>query len=225
MSATIREVVTDAQYIVGEISGAGTQAFSEDRQMQDAIRAFNMLFKKYYWEQYLLWHEVVLDETTGKITTDAFGAVADFEDFVAVHRENEKQPIGVMPKRLNPFTMTGTRVLYFTSLHVSDTDYNGKKLQFYPKLAVANLQILARTYPFDPSTTEWDWDDTMHLDRDMLAAGTAYMTLVGDDLNASAADLAKSQMEGRFKDIMAALAKHPQGGGSGADIPSQYYAV
>jgi hypothetical protein len=51
------------------------------------------------------------------------------------------------------------------------------------------------------------------------------MTLIGDDLNASAADMAKAMMEGRFKDILAALAKRPIGPASNSYVPATYYEV
>lgn len=226
MSATIREVVDDAQLIVGEITGPSTQAFSDDRMMKDAIRAFNMLFKKYYWDQYLEWTTVVLDGTTGKPTTNSFARVMDFEDFISVNLAGEICPLAIKPKRLNPNYLTGTNILYWGSLSVSDADYNNKKIRVYPATAIGSLDVLARMYPHDDYNSEWDWGDTMYLDRDMLAMGTAYMTLVGDDLNASAADMAKSMMEGRYKDILAALAKRPSGNASGnGQIPNRYYEV
>jgi hypothetical protein len=174
MSGTIREIVDDAMLIVGEIAGPGTQAFSEDRMMVDAIRAFDTMFKKYYWPQFMLWHTVALNGTTGKITTDAFPSVKDFEDFICICRANENTPLPLMPTKLNPNTLSsGSRVLYWTSLHASDALYDNRKLQFYPITATGNMNILARTYPINPVTTDWDWDDVMYLDRHMLAAGTA----------------------------------------------------
>ena len=66
MSATIREIVNQALTVVGEVSGPGVQMYEDDRMKADAVRAFNMMFKKYPWQQYLKWFTVALDGTTGR---------------------------------------------------------------------------------------------------------------------------------------------------------------
>lgn len=222
MSATLQEIVEDAMAAIGEITGPATQTYSEDRMMKDAIRSFNTLHKKYYWDQYLEYFDVVLDETTGKITTDAFVNVLNFEDFVAIWRDGEQKPLPVLPKRYNPHNMTGSRVMGWASLPVANASYWGKKLQFYPITSEANLVVLARVYPHNIRTTQWDWDDRMELDRDMLVYGTAFFSLAGDDLNAAFADVAKNMMEARYRDIMANLARRPTGFGTGGDYPTEW---
>ena len=66
MSATIREIVNQALTVVGEVSGPGVQMYEDDRMKADAVRAFNMMFKKYPWQQYLKWFTVALDGVSGK---------------------------------------------------------------------------------------------------------------------------------------------------------------
>ena len=92
MSATIREIVNQALTVVGEVSGPGVQMYEDDRMKADAIRAFNMMFKKYPWQQYLNWFTVTLDGATGRPKTSPFEQVKDFEDFIAVYRDQEAHP-------------------------------------------------------------------------------------------------------------------------------------
>jgi hypothetical protein len=210
VSATIRQIVNEALTVVGEVSGPGVQVYEDDRMKQDAVRAFNMMFKKYYWHQYLQWFTVVLDGTTGKVTTNPFERVMDFEDFVAVHRDGETQRLPVAPTRLNPSTLaTGGRVMYWTSLNATDPNYAKKKLLFYPVTAIGSVNILARVYPLAPGAIQFDWGDIFYLDTDMLVYATAFMTLSGDDLNAGAADVVRNLMEMKYRDITAALGNHP----------------
>lgn len=211
MSATIREIVDAALTVVGEVAGPGVQMYEDDRMKDDAIRAFNMMFKKYNWDQYLDWFTVTLDGTTGKITTDAFIQIKDFEDFVAAYAAGSSAPIPFKPRKENPSSMIGggTHVCAWGSLNANNPSYKRRKLQFYPITAVGQVNVLAKVYPLVPPAVEFDWEQEFFLDKDMLAYATAYMTLSGDDLNAGAADVIRNLMEMKYKDVIASLAKHP----------------
>lgn len=222
MSATIRVIVDEALSIIGEVAGTGVQAYADDKLMKDAIRAFNLIFKKRFWEQYSGWTTVVLDGTTGKITTDAFSEVVDFEDFAAVHRDTVAVPLYKMPLSLNPSLITGTVPLYWTSLRVTDANYDGRKLQIFPITATGSLNVYARFYPLESPAIAWDWEDIMYLDKDLLVYSTAFMSLVGDALNPEAAKVAQGLMEGRYKDIQAGLANHAISLRTEPRIPNQW---
>lgn len=211
MPVTLSNVVTEAQGLLGEVSGPGVQAFSEDRMLADSIRAFNMLFTKYGWEQYSKWFRPELDGVTGLITTNAFNLVRDFSDFLAVHRDGEPNPMSMMPPRFNPYTLSeGTRPTFWTALDVTHGSYEGKKLQFYPITCVGFINVQARVRP-----AVMDETTVVHLDKDMLVYATAFLSLALEDLNAQATETCKQLMEMRFKDIMSALASHPISTGSG----------
>jgi hypothetical protein len=211
VSATIREIVDAALTVVGEVTGPGVQQYEDDRMRADAIRAFNMMFKKYNWRQYTQWFSVTLDGTTGKITTAPFEQVKDFEDFIAVHRDKEQFPLPIAPARLNPSgaSIGGTRARFWTSLPATDVDYVKKRIQILPATSIGVLNINAKIYPLVPPKVQFDWGDTFFLDKDMLVYATAFMTLSGDDLNAGAADVVRNLMEMRYRDVLASLSGHP----------------
>lgn len=223
MPATIRVIVDEALELVGEVAGVGVQQFSDDRMFHDAIRGFNMMFKKRFWEQFSGWTRVTLDGVTGVITTDAFETVIDFEDFRAVHRAGERSPLPILAKAYNPFTITGTQSLCWTSLRATDANYVKRKLQIYPLAAVGSLDVYARNYPLTPPALQWDWEDTMYLDKDLLVNATAFATLIGDSLNPEAANVAKNLMEMRYANIISALGNHPILIGSEPNIPNQWF--
>lgn len=224
MSATIREIVDDALTVVGEVAGAGTQQYEDDRMKADAIRGFNMMFKKYEWNQYMLWQTVVLDGILGIPTTGPFEQVKDFEDFIAVHRAGESTRLPIAPGRVNPSTLgnSGTRVLFWTSMNVTDANYRLRKIKVYPATSTGSLDVLAKIYPLVPPAVTFDWGDIFYLDRDLLAYATAYMTLSMDDLNAGAADVVRNLMEMKYKDIMNALARHPIPINTNSSIPNYW---
>lgn len=208
VSATIRKIVNDALTIVGEVAGSGVQAYSEDRMMADCVRSFNLLFKKYPWHQYREWFQFTLDGTLGVITnTIGLENVVDFEDFISVHRDKEAIPLPILGTGKNPYAITGNRVRFWTGLPATQANYAGRKLQFYPKASVGLVNVHAKVYP-EP-LVPWDWDDKMYLDADMLAWGTAFMTLASDDLNTNAANMTKAMMEDKFQTIIAAFGDHP----------------
>lgn len=212
MSASIRTIVNEALTVVGEVAGPGVQVYEDDRMKADAIRAFNMMFKKYNWPNYLRWYSVALDGTTGKPTTGPFEQVHTFEDFVAVHRDGEHLRLPIAPTRLNPYamaTLAGSWPMYWTSLSATDADYRLKKIKVYPVTSLGNINVLAKEYPLVPPAIQFDWEQVFYLDKDMLVYATAFMTLSGDDLNAGAADVIRNLMEMKYKDVLNALSSHP----------------
>ena len=212
MSASIREIVNAALTVVGEVSGPGVQQYEDDRMKDDAVRAFNMMFKKYNWHQYLKWFLVTLDGVTGKIVEAPFKRVMDFEDFVAVYLDKTSRPLPIAPAKMNPFTLTsgsGSSPMYWTSMNATEADYETRKILVYPAGSSWKLNIVAKVYPLSPSADQFDWADVFYLDKDMLVYATAFMTLSGDDLNAGAADVVKNLMEMKYKDVTASLGSHP----------------
>lgn len=223
MSATIREIVDDALTVIGEIAGPGVEVYSEDRMFADAIRAFDLLFKKTYWPQFVQWDRLQLDGVLGIVNSDAFLNVRDFEDFYSVHIDGQVTPLPVLPKTINPYTITGTGLRYWTSLASTDENFDRRRLQFWPKSATGYVNVCSRVYPI-ANDEEWDWNDIMYLDKNMLVAGVAYMTFSGDDLNSGAADTQRQLMEMRYRDIKASMADHPiMISGASSPIPDQWF--
>jgi hypothetical protein len=227
VSASIREIVNAALTVVGEVTGPGVQLYEDDRMKDDAVRAFNMMFKKYNWHQYLKWFVVTLDGSTGKVTESPFERVMDFEDFVAVFIDKEPRPLPIAPAKMNPFVLTsgsGSMPMYWTSMNATDPDYPKKKLLIYPAAASGKLNVVAKVYPLAPNAIQFDWQDVFYLDKDMLVYATAFMTLSGDDLNAGAADVVRNLMEMKYKDVTAALGSHPIPVRGDSSIPHQWHS-
>lgn len=224
MSATIRTIVDDATELIGEVAGVGVQQFDDDVLFRHTIRGFNLLFKKTHWENYREWNTVILDGTTGVITTDAFEQVIDFDDFIAVHIAGDPRPLPALSKQTNPSTIgTGTRPKFYTSLSVRHVNYVKRKLKIYPVTATGSLDVHARIYPVTPPALDWDWEDPiMYLDKDMLVYATAFMALIGNSLNPDAANVCKELMEMKFNTITAGLSSQPIPIEHSDSIPSEW---
>lgn len=226
MTATLREIVDDALSIVGEVAGAGVQTYSDDRMFADAIRSFNMIFKKYNWREYCTWRKLTLDGVTGMVTTNDLSFVLDFDDFIEVRRDGTNAKISVMPRDVNPYApvlLAGSTPRYWTSLSATfdGANFANKRIKFLPITSTGLVNVFAKYYPVVDEA--FDWTDTLYLDRDMLAYGTAYMTLAGDDMNPGAADMCKALMEDKYKTIMGNLSSHEiLVGSSVGGIPQQW---
>jgi len=222
MGVTIRQVVDDALTVVGEVAGAGVQAFSEDILFNNCIRGFDLLFKKYPWDQYTDWFSLTLDGVTGKITTTPFANVRDPEDIISVRMDKSINPLPVLGQRQNPFNITGTTPRFWKTLVATDADYETKRFKIYPVTATGTINVQARIYP-KATGVDWDWEDVMYLDKLMLVAATAYQALTSDETNPQAAEAQRLMMEARFSDIKALLADHPISSSSQPDIPDQWF--
>jgi len=228
MSKTVREIVTDAQELLGDVPGAGVQTYADDRMFRDCIRAFNIFHKKYPWEQFTSWTKVALDGTTGKPVDDIFQYLKDFEDIFAVFPEQSNFEIPVLDRRRNPDTLTGSQALFWTALPTIDPDYQYKRIQLIPATATSSVVICWRHYPrpFDVNGKQspWDWNDVMDLDGDLLVHACAWMTLSHDDLNASATQDQQSLTDDRFQEITINLSRRKlTPSRSGAGVPNQWY--
>lgn len=222
MAVTIQQIVQDALGILGEVTGVGTQLYSEPRMVKDAGRAFNMLFKKHWWRQYTPWITVTLDGATGVITTDAFTQVIDFDDFAAVHRENQSAGLPTLPEAMNPISGTGTTPQFWTSLPVTHSNYSGRKIQIYPKGSVGLLNVKARVHPLVVGQ-DWTNASILHLDRDLLAFGTAFVALSGDDLNPQAKADVQAMMDSKYRDIMNSLANQKTSFAERTTVPTNWF--
>ncbi len=228
MAKSIREIVTDAQELLGDVPGAGVQTYGDDRMFRDCIRAFNLFHKKYPWDQFISWTQASLDGVTGKPTIDIFQNLKDFEDILSVFPSQSNFQIPILDRRRNPLTLTGSRGLFWTALPTIDPDYQYKRIQLIPATATSDIVICWRHYPRSFSITgqmsPWEWDDVMDLDEDMLTHATAWATLSGDDLNSQAARDQQNLADDRFEEVTANLARRKlTPSPSGASVPNTWY--
>lgn len=222
MSTTMRRIVDDALSVLGEVSGAGVNAYSEDRMLNDAIRSFNLLFKKYYWPHMMEWFRFQLDGVLGVPPANTFLYVKDIEDIYAVYRDGETHPLPSIGKNINPYALSYDTVKAWHFLPVTSPYYDNRYLQFWGKATTEYVNVVARVYP-KANGVPWDWADEVPLDHDMLVCGTAYLTLVGDDINPGAADAQRTMMEMRYRDVLAALANQPIPLRGHNDIPTDWF--
>lgn len=198
MSVVFSTLVQNVIAEIGEVEGSSVQAYSEPRVEEKIRQAVRFILKKCWWDDYMKWYQVALDGTLGISTTSLVGITA-LEDVRAIYRDTTNYKLKTIPQDINPFTVTGTKPLYYEMLPHTDTNYTDRRLQFWPKDSQANLVIHAR---LEPTIAE---DTILHLDRDLLTWGAAWLILEDEDLNAAAAAKNKAMFEQKFQDIVHGL--------------------
>lgn len=224
MPATISDIVVATQSLVGEVAGIGVQTYGEDTMTRNAIRAFNVLHTKYPWDEYRSWIQMTLDGVTGRASTDnLFDYVREFGDFLQICRTGTTGEIPLLHNKENPFVFNGSGYpVRYTSVPVSDANWQKKRLQFYPLTSSGTLDVLVRTYPVKVDT-EMDQDTIVYLDKDMLTFATAFQTLAFDDTNANALDVVRNMLDIRFNDLTANRASKPMQVSGSSGVPSNWF--
>lgn len=218
----VSEIISAVQHEVGEVAGAGAQVYSEDRIKDKVQQCFNFIYTKYDWQHYRKWQQLSLDGSTGKVTTDAFENTRSPEDVLIIFRSGDNRPLPVLPLLSNPYLLTGTKLLYFTFLSVTDTDYEKKLLQFWPLAATDDIVIKTREYP-----TSFVPDTKLYMDFDLLVFGASWMLLADEGINPESADKNEKLFDARFRDIMKALSEHPidaTGTGNQIDFLNEWHS-
>lgn len=189
---------------IGEVEGTSVQTYSEPRVEDKVRQAVRFVMRKYWWDNYMQWFQFSLDGMNG-IITDSTGLtnVKDILDVRAVFIDGGNVRVTRIPEGKNPFTITGTKVIYYDSLPVTDPNYAARKLQFWPKTATDNIVIHARLVPTIQNNT------VLHLNEDLLTYGAAWLILEDEDLNASAAAKNKTMFDQTFQDLMLAYGDQP----------------
>jgi len=225
MAVTINQIVQDALGILGEVTGVGTQLYSEPRMIKDAGRAFNMLFKKHWWPVYTYWVDAELNGIDGTILPPAtFASVVDFDDFLAVHRDASAYALPTLLPTTNPKTLSGTTPMFWSSMVNGEVDFNTKKIRIFPVTSTGNIQVRARHHPLALGQ-EWAEDTVLALDRDLLVFGTAFVALSGDDLNPQAKADIQSMMDSKYRDIMNSLSNQKMAYDGGNDVPRRWFTT
>lgn len=205
MGTTIATIVTEAQEIIGEVAGASVQTYDDDQMAKIVVRAFNYLFKKFFWPDYSEWVTGTTDGVNGYLTdTSVLEELASPEDIKYVKFNGKQEDVPRLPKHRNPNTVTGSSLVYWSWLRQSTVVGQTNKIKFWPIAAVASVDIYARFYP-SAIATQADKEAELFLDKDMLVYGTAFLALSANDLNPQAAEINRNLMEGRFNDIIATL--------------------
>lgn len=201
--AKVEEIRKDVIKSLGEVEGVGVQLYSESRIDQAIIKIFTFLIQKIWWPDYMLWQEHELDGELGIITDDGFKDLQDYSDIRAIIPEDHMRAIPQMPDGINPFSVTGTYPRYMSCLHHADSNYQNRRVQFWPKAATSKVFSHARFYTRPGANT------TIYMDRDLVGDGATWSILNDEDVNPGAAEKWRVMFDTRWKDLQDKYASQP----------------
>ena len=204
MTQTFAQLTQRVIHAVGEVPGTSVQTYSEPRVMEALTQVFDVVFRKFWWPQYMRWFELTLDGTLGIVTDNSFGtSVVDIRDIKAVIPEDNEKGIPQLPDQANPFNLSGTTPLYYESLDTASSYYATRLLQFWPKTATGGVKIHARLKPTVVDSL------VNYLDDNLIVFGATWVILEAEDINPNAAKLAQRMFNESFVDIMKQFADQP----------------
>src|SRR5690606_18795181 len=131
---------------IGLVTGTSVQTYTEP-QIYDAIYdAFNMLFRKRFWEHLSDWHTFALDGVNGYLTSDLSSIVISYEDAKNFHVPDNGNII-VKPQGEEHLIVNGSHPLYYTAVkwNAADDAFTKKVFKFWPITATGSVRFYARS--------------------------------------------------------------------------------
>jgi hypothetical protein len=198
MALTFNQLTQRVIASVGEVEGTSVQTYSEPRVLEALEEIFEVIFRKFWWPQYMSWFgPLTLDGTLGIVTDTTFGgSVRDIRDVKTIIPANADRGIPYLPDSRNPFNITGTTPRYYEELDAANAYRATRLLQFWPKTATGNVYIQARKFPTIVGTT------LSYLDNNLMIFGASWLILEQEDINPNAAALQERMFNETFADLM-----------------------
>ena len=139
---TFRALIQQVIKRLSMTAGTGVQIYAEDKigiMLQDA---FDQIFDDYSWSRFLCQGTGTLDGVTGVITTDISGLIKSYGDLNRVFFDKCVRPLCVLPTSINPFTLSGTRPLYY-----SESQDATRVFKVWPETSTGIVHFLYKKRP------------------------------------------------------------------------------
>lgn len=207
---TRTQIVQNVIKKIGLVSGTTVQTYTEP-QVEVAVQdAFQMLFRKRYWEQMSDWHTFTLDGVNGKVTTDLTLICKGHEDAKQFHVPTNRNKI-VVPVGMEHLDCgNGSVPLYVTPLKYTDADFLTRVFKFWPPTATGSVRMKIRTYPQDFTNQQ-----LVPLPADVIEWAGAWLMLETDGLNPTASNKAQSMFQIAYNDYVSSISDSEIGHGGG----------
>lgn len=194
VSSIIRSVISE----LSQVPGTGVQLYAEGRILNYIQAAFDLVFEKVWWEDYMEWNLFTLDGVNGLPTTNPT-TVTRFTDIRTVFWGTTTYRMRRVPEDLNPYSLSGN-----TGRYVEPTQTSGKIFQVWPLTAAGTVRVHSRARPTDFVVT-----DDIKLDRLMIVYGAAWMAAQSDGSNPGEIDRLGRAFNKRFEDVRASRSEIP----------------
>lgn len=184
---------------IGQVTGTSVQTYSEDLIGDMIQHKFDVMFEEVWWNQFMYWLDVALDETTGVVTVDLSTLEDDgksiplgrFEDIHSIFIPNSDKPLPRLSDYSNPDNVKGTTPRYIEAVG------NVKKIfRILPVTAEGSIKVRYRSLP-----DAFETGDIVEFDKQALVLGAAFDYLEDDGTNPGATAKLSSMFESRVKQL------------------------
>lgn len=203
MASTLTELINRTSRRVSMTSGTGIQIYGEDAIAEMIQHKFDVLFSERFWPQFTSWETFALDGVNGVVTTSLTDKIKNLADIRVIYIEDTDTKITrVTPGNFNPLKLSGSRPQFFEG--ENSITFADRIFKVYPVTATGNLTLHYRTKPDD-----FNPDDIVNFDEQILILGAAYDFLEDDGTNPGATDKFKTLFEQRFNQLKLELDQQP----------------
>lgn len=175
------------------VTGTSVQVYNEPIINDYIQRGFDHMFTKRFWDHLTTTTFHTLDGTAGVIT-DAISGIENLTDIKWI--------------RCDPYTpddeiyyfhdgLFDTDKMGYSSIEFGNTQYEDKRLQFYPKTSTANIAIRARRKPDD-----FQENDIIPFDSLALVHFVTASVLAIDGMNPSAQARQDALFDDRYETLV-----------------------
>lgn len=215
----VSELLPRVQNNLSQLGGAGVQVYSQDTIIEKIITSFNMMFTRYFWDEYTYWQAGTLDGTEGVVVENAdtwqHGPLVRFIDIEIVKRDaNGARALAVLPRHMDPFHVQGTSPKYIMPFEIDPH----KVFKVVPASSTGRVLIRYRTRP-----TNIDIDTELLLDEELLKLAATWQYLADDGTNPDATNAAFAMVQSR-ETVLRAVTSHAPVPLTGYDFdPTAWY--
>lgn len=174
--ATLQSLITRTERFLSQSAGTAVQTYAEPRIANYIQTAFDSLFLKVWWPQYMVWETLTLDGVTG--TPTANPQINRLVDMRAAYRGGTNHALRMPPTDINPNTFTGdTTARYITGQATS------RVFKIFPLAATGTVDLTGRVYP-----GTFGLSDTINMDDTLISLLAAWHYCVDDGNNPAQAE-------------------------------------
>lgn len=214
---TLSALITDCQDEIYQVSGIGTQVYTQDLIRKRIIDAFFLIATDptRKWKRFRKLMSYTLDGTTGHTTVAVSSTFTSFDDILAVYPDGSDLPLASAGMTRNSLLLTGTRPVQYT---VGDTD----TIKVYPVAAEGDIVVLGRSI----LQTTFNLNDTVPFDYLAIKHFVCWQYITDDGSNPGQAEKHRILYEGRIKQLKEGQEEDPipLDGVGAARVPSNWWS-
>lgn len=192
IGAKASTLITKVETELSQVSGLGTQLYSDDRILQLLNNTFMLVSRKLWWPELMQWNTYTLDGTTGRPTTAT--PYLEYQDIRAIFGFDRFRGLAALPRDIDPSFIAGNIPRFREG---KDGTNDSIPFQIRPFTAQGTISVHGRVLPSQCASGGPGFvsTDTIPFDPLVLIYGSAFQYVVDDGSNPGSIDKFKMLFE------------------------------